>query len=98
MNPDKPPIDKNQPMLHNTQSLYGRTLSATDGEIGHVQDFYFDDQTWAARYLVVDTGTWLTGRKVLLPSDAFGDDPFPDSEHKLNDLRQASPVQFHKSD
>jgi len=59
-------------MLHNTKELYGNKLAASDGDIGHVQDFYFDDQTWVIRYLVVDTGSWLTGRQVLLSPHAFG--------------------------
>jgi hypothetical protein len=37
-----------------------------------VNDFYFDDQNWAVRYLVVDTGSWLSGRLVLLAPHAFG--------------------------
>jgi len=53
-------------MQHNVKSLSGFTIGATDGEIGKVKDFYFDDQTWIIRYLVVKTGGWLSGRKVLL--------------------------------
>lgn len=53
-------------MLHGIQSLIGFTLTATDGEIGKVKDFYFDDEIWKVRYLVVETGNWLFGRKVLL--------------------------------
>ena len=48
------------------QSLKGTTIAAKDGEIGSVQDLYFDDLTWTVRYLVVDTGTWLPGRQVLI--------------------------------
>ena len=59
-------------MLQNTKELYGRKLTATDGEIGHVKDFYFDDKTWVIRYLVADTGSWLTGRQVLISPHAFG--------------------------
>jgi sporulation protein YlmC with PRC-barrel domain len=60
-------------MLQIIQDLYGKKLAAPDGDIiGHVKDFYFDDETWAVRYLVVDTGTWLTGRLVLLSPHAFG--------------------------
>jgi uncharacterized protein YrrD len=59
-------------MYQDIKQLYGKKLGATDGEIGQVQDFYFDDQTWAIRYLVADTGTWLTGRQVLLTPHAFG--------------------------
>jgi len=89
-------------MLHNTESLFGTKLSATDGEIGRVEDFYFDDQTWAARYLVLETGNWLTGRKVLLPSDAFDDDPFPDSGHlsinlSRKQIEDSPPITEHQT-
>ncbi|MEO6875459.1 MAG: PRC-barrel domain-containing protein [Opitutaceae bacterium] len=67
-------------MLQNIKQLYGRKLSAPDGEIGEVKDFYFDDKTWAVRYLVVDTGPWLAGRDVLLSPQAFGANPFGPAE------------------
>jgi hypothetical protein len=53
-------------MLQNAWALHGFSIQATDGKIGHVSDFYFDDITWALRYLVVDTGNWLSGHEVLL--------------------------------
>ena len=53
-------------MLNTLGHIAGSTISATDGEIGHVKEAYFDDQAWAVRYLVVDTGTWLSGRQVLI--------------------------------
>lgn len=53
-------------MLRSVKQLLGYRIEATDGHIGHVQDFYFDDLAWRVRYLVVDTGTWLPGRRVLL--------------------------------
>jgi uncharacterized protein YrrD len=59
-------------MLQNIKELYGNTLSAKDGEIGKVKDFYFDDQAWAVRYLVADTGTWLVDNLVLLSPHSFG--------------------------
>ena len=46
-------------------------ILATDGEIGKVHDFFLDDECWAIRYLMVDTGHWLPGRKVLLPPSAI---------------------------
>lgn len=55
-----------------TNDLYGNRLAASDGEIGHVKDFYFDDKAWVIRYLVADTGTWLKGRTVLLSPHSFG--------------------------
>jgi len=59
-------------MLQSIKELCGQKLGASDGEIGHVKDFYFDDRNWAVRYVVADTGTWLTGRKVLVSPHAFG--------------------------
>jgi hypothetical protein len=58
-------------MLQSIKQLYGNKLGASDGDIGHVKDFYFDDQKWAVRYLVADTGSWLPGRQVLLSPHAF---------------------------
>lgn len=59
-------------MLRSLKQLYGNKLGASDGEIGHVKDFYFDDQNWAIRYLVADTGSWLPGRLVLLSPYSLG--------------------------
>ena len=59
-------------MLRSIKQLYGEKLGASDGEIGRVKDFYFDDEKWAIRYVVVDTGAWLPGRQVLLSPHAFG--------------------------
>ncbi|HSD35939.1 MAG TPA: PRC-barrel domain-containing protein [Rhodocyclaceae bacterium] len=58
-------------MLHRLKKLHGMTLGATDGEIGKVKDVYFDDVTWGVRYLVVDTGNWLSNRKVLISPRAL---------------------------
>ncbi len=53
-------------MLRSVNDLSGFHLVATDGEIGHVEEFYFDDERWALRYVVVNTGNWLSGRQVLI--------------------------------
>ena len=53
-------------MLHSIQEMNGYTIQASDGEIGTVDQFLFDDQQWTIRYLVVDTGGWLSGRRVLI--------------------------------
>ena len=58
-------------MKRNIKSLLGFTMGARDGEIGKVRDFYFDDITWTIRYLVVETGGWLSGRKVLIATQAI---------------------------
>ena len=54
------------PVLRRFTALRDATIGATDGDIGTVEDVYFDDLSWTVRYLVVDTGTWLSDRKVLL--------------------------------
>ena len=59
-------------MLRSLRQLYGKKLGASDGDIGHVKDFYFNDQQWAIRYVVADTGSWLSGRLVLISPHAFG--------------------------
>jgi hypothetical protein len=53
-------------MLINSKALNGYRLDSIDGEIGAAKEFYFDDQHWTIRYLVADTGSWLTGRTVLI--------------------------------
>jgi hypothetical protein len=53
-------------MLRSMKDLENYEISATDGQIGHLKDFYFDDDAWIVRYLVVDTGSWLSSRKVLI--------------------------------
>jgi hypothetical protein len=49
-------------MLRNTKQLKGFAIRAMDGEIGVVDQLYFDDESWAMRYLAVYTGNWLSGR------------------------------------
>ena len=70
------------PLIHVARSKANvrERLRASDGEIGQVQDFYFDDKTWAVRYVVVDTGSWLAGRLVLLSPHAF------DRLHQVREL------------
>jgi hypothetical protein len=58
-------------MLIVAAALRGYDIEATDGLIGTVSDFLFDDETWVLRWLVVDTGTWLVERKVLIHPSAI---------------------------
>lgn len=53
-------------MVIKSKTLIHYTLQCNDGEIGKVKNFYFDDQFWTIRYLVADTGNWLTNRQVLI--------------------------------
>jgi hypothetical protein len=59
-------------MLNKAKTLKGYKLDSLDGDIGSVKDFYFDDRYWTIRYLVADTGNWLTGRQVLISPYALG--------------------------
>jgi sporulation protein YlmC with PRC-barrel domain len=62
-------------MLTNAENLKGLAIHATDGNIGKVEDFYFDSESWAIRYLVVETGGWLGGRRILItPYSVLGVD------------------------
>lgn len=53
-------------MLRSVKKMLDIDIEATDGEIGHVEDFFFDCPRWALRYMVVDTGPWILGRQVLI--------------------------------
>lgn len=59
-------------MLWDSSELKGYAVEAADGHVGSVSDVLFEDDTWAVRWLVVDTGHWITGRKVLLPPSVVG--------------------------
>ena len=60
-------------MLHRAQKVLGATIHALDGDIGTLEDFYFEEDGWTVRYLLVDTGKWMSGKKVLLsPMDVKG--------------------------
>ena len=58
-------------MLRHSSEIGGYAIGATDGPIGSITDLLFDDATWQVRWLVVDTGAFLSGKKVLLPPSAL---------------------------
>lgn len=70
------------------EQLYGDKLGASDGDLGEVKDFYFDDQNWAIRYLVAETGSWLAGRKVLLTPHSLGRLDQPEKILRVNLTRK----------
>ena len=61
-----PEEDKGDPHLRSVREVVGYHIQGTDGEIGHVDDFIVDDETWAIRYLVIDTRNWWLDKKVLV--------------------------------
>jgi uncharacterized protein YrrD len=64
--PATPARESGDPHLRGTREVIGYAIQAGDGEIGQVDDFIVDDETWELRYMVVDTGNWLSGKKVLV--------------------------------
>lgn len=74
-------------MLRSAKQMEGCSVGAIDGVIGHIEDFYFDDEQWVIRYLVVETGGWLSSRKVLVSPIAFG---------KLDWVQKILPVQISR--
>jgi hypothetical protein len=70
--PDQHSAERMMFMLRSIESFLDFNVVAEDGEIGQVHDVFFDDEQWHLRYLVIKTGTWLTGKKVLIPTRALG--------------------------
>lgn len=66
-------------MLMSMRKFLGYKIQAKDGELGDVDDFFFDDDEWATRYLVVETAPWIFGKKVLISVLALG---VPDREER----------------
>ncbi len=65
-------------MLRNLNGLEGCAIRAADGDVGNVTDFYIDDEAWVIRYLVVETGSWLSSRKVLISPISLGHADWPE--------------------
>ncbi|AEC19612.1 hypothetical protein PT7_1072 [Pusillimonas sp. T7-7] len=69
-------------MLRKVSNLAGYSIKATDDELGKIKEVYFDDERWGIRYLVVETGTWLSSRLVLIsPYSITGVDDLEESVH-----------------
>ena len=76
------------PHLRSTRGVTGYNIHAADGEIGHVKDFLIDDETWAIRYLIVDTGNWWPGKKVLVSPQWTERVSWPDKKVFVNLSRE----------
>ena len=59
-------------MLWDASAVKAYAIAGSDGQLGTVNDLLFEDSDWKIRWLVVDTGYWLHGRKVLIPVSALG--------------------------
>lgn len=75
-------------MLQQSQIIKTYTLSAFDGGLGYLREFHFDNYYWNMRYLEVDTGSWLTERRILIPSSAMNTVHETDSALSVNLTRQ----------
>jgi hypothetical protein len=80
-------LQRHDSHLRSFKEVAGYHIQAADGQIGHVEDFLADDESWTIRYLVVDTRNWLPGRKVLIASDWLDDVSWPDRKVAV-DLKQ----------
>jgi hypothetical protein len=52
--------------LRSTRAVTGYHVLALDGEIGHVEDFFFNDESWEIRYVIINTSNWWGGKRVLI--------------------------------
>src|SRR5690606_27469378 len=81
-------------------SLKGYAIKATDDELGKVKEIYFDDERWGMRYLVVETGTWLSQRTVLIsPYSITGVDDLEEFIHvslTREQVRNSPDIDTHK--
>ncbi len=76
--PEDPERELMQSHLRSTKEVTGYSISATDGHLGHVDDFIVDDETWRICYLAVDTRDWWPGKRVLLPPEWIGNIQWPE--------------------
>lgn len=63
---DALPEEQAEPHLRSAREVIDYSIRARDGDIGHLADFLVDGETWKIQYILVDTGNWLPGRKVIL--------------------------------
>ena len=71
-------------MLRSVRDMIGYRAASTDGQVGKIKDFYFDDAAWAVRYVVLDTGHWLPGRRVLISPQSLGEPDWKREELPIN--------------
>jgi hypothetical protein len=80
--------DRDDVHLRSVEAVTGYHIHASDGEIGHVEDFLVEDADWSIHYLVVDTKNWWPGKKVLVSSRSAGEIDWMDRLVNLDVDRQ----------
>ena len=87
-------------MLHKVTELNRAVVTALDGDVGSINDLYFDDEQWVVRYLVVNTGNWLSGRLVLISPHAVQRNLSTERQLRVNldreQVRTSPPVETDK--
>ncbi len=76
--------ESGDPHLRSTNEVLGYHIHANDGTIGHVEDFLIEDEQWRIHYMVVDTGNWLPGRKVVVSPEWIQEVNWLEREVKVN--------------
>jgi sporulation protein YlmC with PRC-barrel domain len=76
-----------KPHLRSTQEVTGYDIHATDGNIGQVEDFIIDDTTWKIHFLVVETGNWFSGKKVIISPHWIKDVKWEEQKVTINHLK-----------
>ena len=83
------PVEKQgDPHLRSTKEVIGYHIEAKDGEIGHVENFIIDDESWAIRYMVVDTSNWWLGKKVLVSPQWIAEVDWAESKVRVDLSRE----------
>ena len=86
-------------MLIATQAIFGCSLENGEQTVGTVKDLFFDGKTWIVRHLVVDTGSWLSGRRVLLPPSLLEQRDWPNRRLWIpltkEQVKDCPPVETH---
>jgi hypothetical protein len=85
---DRRAAEQGDTHLRSASAVSGYVIRAVDGDLGHVEDVLFDDVSWAARYLVVDTSNWWFGTQVLIAPEWISDISWPERSVSVNVTRQ----------
>ncbi len=87
-------------MLRSLKDLQGYAVAAKGEPVGRIHDFYFDDAEWIVRYVVVDTGHWLPGRRVLLSPEALAKPQWPQrripTDLTKSQIESSPPIDEHR--
>lgn len=80
--------ERDDPHLRSSSAVIGYYIQATDGDIGHVEDFLVDDRSWTIRYMIVDPRNWWPGKKVLVSPEWIDRVDWSDSKVHVNVVRE----------